>query len=179
MNNRHARQSERRARTTRLVCSIGQAAIVFGLAFATNASADEKPSEASDGFMPALIDALVHGKPTLDVNARWENATIDQLDTSNSATIRTRLGYGTKPLHGVSGFLEFENVATPRSSAYFDGIDTNDANKSIVADPETLEANRFWLLFSRPDLAESSIKIGRQRIKLDDDRWVGNVRRPR
>jgi hypothetical protein len=37
------------------------------------------------------------------------------------------------------------------------------------------EANRFWLMLDRKDWGGTSIKVGRQRIKLDDDRWVGNV----
>ena len=136
------------------------------------AAEDEK---AADGFVDEFIGAMIGGKISFDVNLRWENAKIDRLKTSNAITVRTRLGYGTRPLYGVSGFLEFENVATPKPGLYFDGVDASSANKTIVADPEVTEANRFWLMLDREDWGGTSIKAGRQRIKLDDDRWIGNV----
>lgn len=128
-----------------------------------------------EGFIAEFMDAVVHGKPSLDVNLRWGNAKIDKRKSSNAITLRTRLGYGTKPLHGVSAFLEFKNVVSPKPSGYFDGTDGSNASKSIIADPEVIEANRFWLMLDRKDWLGSSLKVGRQRIKLDDDRWVGNV----
>ena len=133
----------------------------------------EEPRGA-DLFTEAL-SAITHGKVSLDVNLRWENAKIERLNTSNAITVRTRLGYGTRPLYGLSGFLEFENVATPKPGLYFDGVDASSANKTIVADPEVIEANQFWLLLDRKDWGATSLKVGRQRIKLDDDRWIGNV----
>ena len=141
---------------------------------AASVNAEESAHVGGDGFFDEFVDAMIHGKASLNVNFRWENAKIDGLDTSNAATVRTRLGYGTKPLHGVSGFLEFENVASPASGSYFDGVEAA-TGESIVADPEVIEANRFWLMLDKKEWGGSKLKVGRQRIKLDDDRWVGNV----
>ena len=152
---------------------IGFAVLLISLGSAAALATEEE--RAPEGFIAEFMAAVVHGKPSLDVRFRWENAKIDGLDRSNALTVRTRLGYGSRPLHGVSGFLEFENVATPKPSLFFDGTNGSGASKSIVADPDTTEANRFWLLLDREDWLGSSLKVGRQRIKLDDDRWVGNV----
>ena len=134
---------------------------------------DEKAKQQS--FGAKFWDSLIGGKPILDVTLRWENGKADTLQTSNSATARTRLGYQTKPLYGVSGLLEFENIASPYEDGYFDAVEANDRRQTPVADPEVTAANRFWLNLEREDWLGLKLKTGRQRIKLDDDRWVGNV----
>jgi hypothetical protein len=44
---------------------------------------------------------------------------------------------------------------------------------SKVADPDRSELNQFWLAYT--GIADNTLKVGRQRIKLDDDRFIGNV----
>jgi len=44
---------------------------------------------------------------------------------------------------------------------------------STVADPDQSILNQFWLAYT--GIADNIFKIGRQRIKLDDDRFIGNV----
>jgi hypothetical protein len=43
---------------------------------------------------------------------------------------------------------------------------------AVVADPENAELNRLQLQYRLP---EATITLGRQRINLDDQRWVGSV----
>ena len=142
---------------------------------AATAEPESHESASSDGLFEQVIASITNGKVALDVNLRWENAKIDRRERSNALAVRTRLGYGSRPLHGVSGFVEFENVASPTSGSYFDGVERDDDGQTIIADPSATEANRFWLMLDRQDWGGTSIKVGRQRIKLDDDRWVGNV----
>jgi Alginate export len=151
-------------------------AVILGIASASvSAARAEEGETAKPSALDQALDAIIGGKPILDVNLRWENAKADTFQTSNALTVRTRLGYQTKPLYGVSGLLEFENTATPLPSGYFDGVEGNDTRQTIVADPEVTAANRFWLDFQKPEWAGLKLKTGRQRVKLDDDRWVGNV----
>jgi hypothetical protein len=135
----------------------------------------EETESTSEGPVKQIFDAIVGGKPILDVNFRWENAKADTFQTSNALTVRTRLGYQTRPLYGISGLLEFVNVASPLPSGYFDGVEDNDTLQTIVADPNFTGANRFWLAYEKPAWADLKLKTGRQRILLDDNRWVGNV----
>ena len=88
--------------------------------------------------------------------------------------MRTRFGYQTKPVFGVSGLLEGVNTASPKPSGYFDGVESN-MSQSLVADPTRTDINRVWLNFEKQEWAGLKLKAGRQRIKLDDDRWIGNV----
>lgn len=140
------------------------------------AAEEPEPSERGDAsLLQEGWDALVGGDPILDVNFRWGYAKQNMLDDSHAATVRTRLGYETGSLRGISGLVEMVNTASPKPSGFFDGVETNDGGQTIIADPERTDVNRVWLRFAREDWAGLDLKGGRQRIKLDDDRWVGNV----
>lgn len=136
----------------------------------------EDQEQAEPGsVLDQILAAVPGGKLILDVNFRWEYAKIDQQQHSHGATVRTRFGFQTKPLYGFTGLLEGVNTASPKPSAYFDAVETNDGPQSVVADPERTDINRVWLQFAKPEWAGFQVKAGRQRIKLDDDRWIGNV----
>lgn len=146
---------------------------IIVLAFSVGvAQAEEKPPQST---LDTLLSAITQGKPILDFNFRWENGKADRLQTSNSLTARTRLGYQTSPIWGFQGLLEFGNVASPYEGGYFDAVEVNQSGQTPVADPEVILANRFWLRFAKEEWAGLDVKVGRQRIKLDDDRWIGNV----
>ncbi|MFK7897798.1 MAG: alginate export family protein [Myxococcota bacterium] len=150
-------------------------ALAITLSLSTFATVTHAEETANKSTFDTLLSAITQGKPILDVNFRWENGKADGLQTSNSLTARTRLGYQTSPIWGLQGLLEFENIASPYSSGYFDAVEVNQSGQTPVADPETIAANRFWLRFAKKEWAGLDVKVGRQRIKLDDDRWIGNV----
>ena len=149
-------------------------ALAAFLLFAPPALSEDAGSKPADAPHP-LIDWITGGKPILHMVARWEYAKIDKLQHSHGATVRTRLGYQTKPVYGFTGLAEMVNTSSPTPSAYFDGIEANDGPQTIVADPERTDVNRVWLGFKKKEWAGLDFKAGRQRIKLDDDRWIGNV----
>lgn len=127
-----------------------------------------------------IFDALVSGKIHFDNRFRVELADSTGRNSSTAITNRLRLGYETKAFHGFSGFVEMENVATPDGGNYWvpaTGDGTSD--RTVVADPPGTEVNQVFGRFNVDSLGETGIsfdlKAGRQRIKLDDDRFVGNV----
>jgi hypothetical protein len=148
------------------------AALALGLGTAaTSARAEDAPAGAS-----GLWEALVQGKPVLNVRGRIEIAEANGLARSESYTLRTRLGYGTKPLHGFRAFAEFENVATPSANSYFDGTRLpNTAGLTTIADPAGTEVNQGFLEFARADWLGLKLVGGRQRIVFDDSRFIGDV----
>ena len=157
----------------RFVNSIAVLAMSVGVTvFAGAAHAEEAPSEST---LDTLLSAITQGKPIFDFRLRYENGDADGLNASNALTARTRLGYQTSPIWGIQGLLEFENVATPNGSDFFEVVEVNQSGQTPIADPEVTAVNRFWLRFAKKEWAGLDIKVGRQRIKLDDDRWVGNV----
>lgn len=135
----------------------------------------------SDPDTPAAnpVEALFTGKISLDNRSRVELADTTGRDSSTAITNRLRLGYGTKPYHGFSGFVEMESNLTPDKGNYF-VPQTGDGtpSRTVVADPPGTELNQAYGRFalSRADAGFMvDVRVGRQRIKLDDDRFIGNV----
>jgi hypothetical protein len=113
-------------------------------------------------------------KVNLDVRPRAEFAEQEGRDFAQAWTTRTRLGIGNKPWHGLAAYVEGEGTFTFDRSRYWDRV-SSDNGKTVVADPEFIELNQAWLQYANEEFAGVSAKAGRQRIKLDDDRFIGNV----
>jgi len=120
-------------------------------------------------------EALTDGTPTLNVRLRYENGQMDGLEDSDAFTIRTRLGYGTKPIYGLKAFVEFEDVSAIGDSDDYNqaGINLGGDGKTVIADVEGTELNQAFLEYICP--SGSQTILGRQRIILDNARYVGNV----
>ena len=146
------------------------ATLAIALLFAAGPSLAADPEWADN-----VWDALTQGKPTLNFRARFELADTESATQSEAYTFRTRLGYGTKPYEGISLYADFENVAAIAESQYFSGVGTNTSGKTTIADPTATELNQVYMKISREDLLHSTAIGGRQRIILDDHRFVGNV----
>jgi len=114
--------------------------------------------------------SIVDGEPILDLRLRAEMVDQDGLDETTALTLRTRFGYQAKFGQNWSALVEGEGVVA-LSDDYSDTID-NIPGKAIIADPETLELNRLQVGWKGD---AGSATIGRQRIILDNARFVGNV----
>ena len=124
------------------------------------------PTQADDFY-----DALSSGKASLDVRTRVESVDQDGFDKNAEAwTIRTRLGYETNSLFRTKAFVEMEDV---RVVAGVDDYASETAGYPVIADPRSTELNQAYL--SITPLEGLEIKPGRQRLILDNARFVGNV----
>lgn len=147
-------------------------------------SAPEPPPPPASS--PTISDQIGAGKLILEVRARYE--TVDQTrtatlrDPADAFTIRTRLGWETAEWKGLKGLIEFEDVRQAGPEHYalnVPGATTpplNGADKArypIVNDPDVTELNRAQLTWTPS--AALQVTAGRQRILLDDQRFVGNV----
>jgi hypothetical protein len=153
-------------------------------------------SQVSADTTQTIEDTLKFGNDgavKIDTNYRYENVNQDvvtnpltngsplvdgaplpaarQPRTANANTIRTRLGLLSPVLHGLQGYVEYEGTHALQS----DYNNTRGANTgySVVADPGYNELNQMWLSYA--GVPDTVIKGGRQRIKFDDDRFIGNV----
>jgi hypothetical protein len=136
----------------------------------------------ADDFTQTIEDALAfnqkgkNGAIKADLNYRWENVDQDQGGvpnprTANANTARLRLGALSPEFYGIQGFAEFEGLWAMQE----DYNSTRNGNKtySTVADPEKTRLNQLWISYA--GIPDTIIKGGRQRIKLDDDRFIGNA----
>lgn len=132
------------------------------------------------GLSPALAGAaslsgaLADGKAKADLRYRYEmNDTNDGTrDKASASTLRTRLGYRTGDFMDAALFVEFENVMVVDGDNY--RVNPADPEPyDIVADPTGTEVNQAYLDYQ--GVFDTLIRAGRQRLKLDNDRHIGNV----
>lgn len=113
------------------------------------------------------------GKILFNSRLRYEFAEQQGLEDSHALTLRTRLGYETPSLGGFTLLAELENVFILGDEEGYNQGGLNNPEKTVIADPESgLELNRLQLAWTA-DFAE--IIVGRQRIALDDERFIGDV----
>jgi hypothetical protein len=133
----------------------------------------------------SLIGAIKAGNPLIDLRLRYE--LVDQADKPRNATattFRARLGYQTGQYFGFAALAEFDLVQHLGPRHYFDSIGGgSSALYPTVADPDLTALNRLQLTYSArisnlaatnntPDLR---ITLGRQRISLGNERFIGNA----
>ncbi|MDI1276470.1 alginate export family protein [Methylobacter sp.] len=114
-----------------------------------------------------------NGAVKFDLNTRWENVDQDRgtQKTANAVTSRLRAGLLSPVFHGIQGYAEYEgNLAMVDD---YNSTRNNNTRYSTIADPEKSELNQLWLSYA--GIPDTLIKGGRQRIKFDDDRFIGNV----
>ena len=141
------------------------AALFVSLAFATASFAAEPNSSRN---------AWTDIKPIVDARARYENVDQDPLvEEANANTLRLRLGFETGKVWNTTLLAEGEFV-WPFDGDYRDdnSVATNTAYP-VVPDPESYELNRLQL--TNTSIPGTTVTLGRQRILLDDHRFVGNV----
>lgn len=135
-------------------------------------AADAPPAQAA-----TLSEAITEGKPLTNFRLRYEYVDQDgKSENANAWTLRSLIGWQTKPFHDFSVTAQLIGVS-PLSNDYNDmdrGIsDLGKANYPVVADPENYGINQLFLEWS--SISNTKIRLGRQSVKLDNVRFVGNV----
>lgn len=118
-------------------------------------------------------DAIAGGKPIFEVRPRFEF--VDQANLGKDAeafTVRTRLGWRTAAWNNLTALIEFEDVRQLGGERYNTTINGK-AAYPVVADPDVTELNQFSVAWK--PAKEFGATLGRQRINLDDQRFVGGV----
>jgi hypothetical protein len=119
-----------------------------------------------------LKSALADTKPILDARLRMEDVDQDGVaDEAHAVTLRARLGFETGKVWDTSFLAEGEGIVPLRDDYRPDSAVATKTNYPVVTDPETYEMNRLQL--TNTSLPGTTITLGRQRIGLDDQRFVG------
>jgi hypothetical protein len=119
-----------------------------------------------------IVGALGATRPIIDTRLRFEDVDQEPMaDSAEALTLRARLGFETGKAWGTLLLAEGELV-WPLTDQYNSTTNGN-TRYPTVADPESYEINRLQLV--NTSLAHTAITLGRQRINLDDQRFVGNV----
>jgi hypothetical protein len=121
-----------------------------------------------------LKSAMSETKLILDTRLRTED--VEQAGIANDAnatTLRARLGFETGKVWGTSLLVEGEAVVPLEDDYRPDPMVPDMVTYPVVADPESYEFNRVQLV--NTSIPGTTLTLGRQRILLDDQRFVGNV----
>ena len=160
--------------------SLAAGAAGFALIWSGGAVAQTAPASASLG------NTINGGKQLLEVRGRYEfvdqTRTATLTDPADALTVRTRLGWETAAWNGLRGLVEVTNVShlgPERFAVNTPGAATpplNGANQArfpVVNDPDVNELNRLQVTWAPS--ATFHLTVGRQRVLIDDQRFVGNA----
>ncbi len=140
-----------------ICCGLLSLIAAAGNTAAATAGGTDEPAEVTAA---TVSEALAFGKITLGLRARSELVDTDGLETVDLTSLKTRLTYESALFQGFRALIEMDDVT---HLSDFEGG---------VADPAGTEINQASLSYT---IGGTTIKYGRQRILLDNQRFVGGV----
>lgn len=124
----------------------------------------------------SFVDSIRDGKTTLDFRLRVEDVSQEEAGgdlKATATTLRTRLTFETGRYKGFGGLIEFDSVSE------LDEVDYNAGpgrpvfpGAATILDPEGEDLNQAYVSYTN---TSTTVKYGRQRILLDNQRFVGGV----
>jgi hypothetical protein len=129
-------------------------------------------ANAADSF----VESFKEGDVNLSFRYRYEFVDQDGfVNNAKASTLRTRLNFESAEYNGFSFFVEADNITEVFEDNFNSGAGTSPGrtNFPVIADPNGTELNQAWVNYRFKDF--NSIKLGRQKILLDNQRFVGSV----
>ncbi|MGH8236582.1 MAG: alginate export family protein [Steroidobacteraceae bacterium] len=129
-------------------------------------------AESLDGHEqpPDLTAALLQGELRFNFRYRFEHVDDDALaDAAEASTLRSRFYYRSAGWRRWSALLEIDDVQSIGNDLY-NSTRNGATDLPLVADPEGTEINQATLQYSA---SRYSLALGRQRLNLDNQRFVG------
>jgi len=120
-----------------------------------------------------LAGIIAQGRPVIDLRARYETVTDNSkaLD-ANVNTIRARLGYDTGYWNSFQLGFDFDQIWTVGGATY-NSTRNGKTTYPTVADPSMTALNRLTLTYASD--FDTKFTIGRQRLLIGNQRYVGNA----
>jgi hypothetical protein len=144
-------------------------------------AAEPEPEVIPPAVPPTSAESILRGRPIFEVRARYEE--VDQVGIARKAqslSVRTRAGWETAEWNGLKGVIEFEDVRAVGGELYnvaVPGVAGGSLNGKtqypLINDPEVTEVNRAQITWTPSALA--SFTVGRQRLQIEDQRFIGSV----
>ncbi len=140
---------------------ISQAALAVSVALSGQAFAEDF----------SFVEAMKNGKTNVIFRTRYEQVEQDNaLENASALTNKTRLSFSSANFGSWKFNLEMDNVAALTSD--YNSTANGYTNYSVVADPEGTDLNLANLTYKNDG---TTAVIGRQRINIDGQRFVGGV----
>jgi len=119
------------------------------------------------------VEMLKDGKFYGDIRYRYEHVE-DKAFTKDAtaSTTRSKIGFTTAEYRSLQLSTEIEWVKNIGARRHNDTVNRK-TTYPVVADPSVFALNELWLSYK--GMPDSAVKLGRQRINLDNQRFVGAV----
>lgn len=136
------------------------------------------PAVAQEEQAGSLAEAISSGEANFGFRYRYEYVNDDNPalvdDTANASVVRLRLNYRTAKWRNLSAFGEFDYIGEILLDEFNNlSGDPGRSDYPVVADPKGPDLNQLYLDYAASD--NTTLRFGRQRILLDNHRFVGNV----
>jgi len=144
------------------------------LAISSTHTASAGINESIENALKFGQDDAKYGQVKIDLRYRYEQDNTDNpnKDQGDASVFRMRLGYLTPDFYGLQAYAEYEMNQDIVENDY-NSTRNGKVGYEVIADPQEHELNQLWLNFK--GIPDTEIKVGRQRIKIDNDRFIGNV----
>ena len=130
------------------------------------------PQAMAQDSVVTLEEALKASKVLANFRLRYEGADFDNgTETADVLSYRARIGLETGEFLGTKFLIEFDHIEDLAGN--FNDTVNGNRGYAVIADPNATELNRLQL--TNTALPDTKLTVGRQRIVLDDSRFVGNV----
>jgi len=130
------------------------------------------PAHAADREQ-SILGLNSDGK--LDLNFRYRYELVDQggfAKEAHASTLRIRLAYRSPNFSNFGFLIELDDVRSIGNDLY-NSTRNGNTNRTVVADPEGTDVNQALILYS--GIENTVVRAGRQRITLDNHRFIGDV----
>ena len=132
-------------------------------------SAAEEKKEAE-----SPLEAVTGGKLLLNLRPRYEYVDLaTKPENAKAFTLRSLVGWETKPYKGIGITVQAINVAHITDDFNDDPTKNAAWRYPLVADPDDTDFNQVYLDYT--GLPNTRFRLGKQSIKLDNVRFMGNV----
>ena len=152
------------------------AVAVLASGYATAALSDEPISPA---VPQTFSEAVKAGKPMTNFRLRYEHVDDDvpaHTENANALTLRSLIGWQTAPWHDFSFAAQLIDVSVFNN--HYDNRDKwrpepGQGEYPVVVDPDDTDINQLFVEWS--GLKGTKLRLGRQSVKLDNVRFIGNI----
>ncbi|MEQ1814134.1 MAG: alginate export family protein [Candidatus Nitrotoga sp.] len=127
----------------------------------------------SAGAAETITEAITSGKSSGSLRYFYEGVRNPGqiIKKADASTARLRFGYETAAFYNFAVMVEAETVHAFGAKNY-DSTVNGKTNYSVIVDPEGTEMNQAFISYNEVD-SKTAIKWGRQRINLDNSRFIG------
>jgi hypothetical protein len=150
------------------------AGLVAAAVTAVPAYAEEAPAAPAEY---TFLDSVKAGKPLTNFRLRYENVDQDgKAEEADAFTLRSLIGWQTAPWHNFSIAAQVINVGVFNDD--YDNFDkaVAEPGKSAyprVVDPDDTDINQLFVEWT--GIRNTKLRLGRQSVKLDNVRFIGNI----